>query len=509
MDKLLLVKSLNVVLNDKNRKSFIVKDMSFEMLPGELICITGSSGSGKSLTALSIAGLSTYTGNFEISGRVIFDNKPVFNYNFEAWQQIRGKDIAFIFQNPQTALNPVRSCFSQLEESITTHHPDWDKISIDARIQELLEDVDLNGVKNIRSAFPHELSGGQLQRIVIAFALANHPKLIIADEPTSSLDKLTADKIMRLLASLCRKENAGLILISHDLHLIESINDRILLIIEGEKKADVSIDQYNAGEFNEALKTYIKVLQDKIIRNPIARNEDRILEINSVSKSYRTGYSFWLYSNKKTKILDNVSFYVRRGEMVGIYGPSGSGKTTLARIITGLTEPDTGKLTLNEHAYNMGLLHQDISLRRKIQMVMQDAASSLQPKMKIKDQWKEILDRYELKNEEMVTFNDWLNLTGLPTDTLDKYPNQLSGGQQQRAAIVRSLLTNPDLIIFDESLSALDKYHQNKIIDILIQIQNKKQFAGIMISHDIDVLQRISHRIIEIDAGKVIREITL
>jgi ABC-type glutathione transport system ATPase component len=509
MDKLLLVKSLNVVLKDKNRESFIVKDMSFEMLSGELLCITGSSGSGKSLTALSIAGLSTYTGNFEISGKVIFDNKPVFNFNFEAWQQIRGKDIAFIFQNPQTALNPVRSCFSQLVESITAHHPDWDKISVDARIQELLEDVDLTNVKNIRSAFPHELSGGQLQRMVIAMALANHPKLIIADEPTSSLDKVTADKIIHRLVSLCRKQNTGLILISHDLHLIEAINDRIILIIEGEKKADVSIDQYKAGKFNDALKTYIKVLQDKTNRKPIVENEDKVLEIKSVSKSYKTDYNFWLDSNKKTKILDNVSFYVRRGEMVGIYGPSGSGKTTLARIITGLAEPDTGKMTLNNQTYDMELLHQDKSLRRKIQMVMQNAVSSLQPKMKIKNQWKEILDRYESKKDEIVSFDECLNLTGLPIDTLDKYPNQLSGGQQQRAALVRSLLTDPDLIIFDESLSALDKYHQNKIIDILIQIQDKKQFAGIMISHDMDVLQRISHRIIEIDAGKTIRKILL
>lgn len=509
MENLLHVESLNVVHKGKYGQRFLVKDMHFKMKPGEIICITGSSGSGKSISAFSIAGLSEFIGNFELSGKVIFDKKSVSEFNFEQWQQIRGKEIAFIFQNPQSALNPVKTCVAQLEECIKIHHPNWDKNKVKTRTHELLNKTNLFALKNIQTAFPHQLSGGQLQRLVIAMALANSPKLIIADEPTSALDSKSTENIICLLVELCRKENTGLILISHDMQLIASIADSVYLVLEGEIKENVTISQYNAGDINEDMKAYLNSLKSVIKRIPIVKDADKILEIQSVSKSYTIGSDLWLMPKKKSEVLENISFFVRKGEMLGIYGVSGSGKTTLARIITGLIVPDNGKLLLNGNPYDVELLEQDKTLRQNIQMVLQDTASSLQPKMTIREQWMEILgmnSSYKNVEEQILS---WLNFTGLPSEILDKYPNQLSGGQQQRVALVRAMLNNPELIIFDESLSALDRFHQNKIATLLIRLQEEKQFAGIIISHDFDLLQRIAHRIIEIDMGKVKSEILL
>lgn len=508
MNTILKVESLEVQYTSNGRVISLIKDLDFAIGRGEITGIIGFSGSGKSLTALSIMGLATMAAELSVSGTITFDSKIISKYEVSSWQQIRGKDISIIFQNPLSALNPLITCFDQIKECILTHQPGLSIEQINSLTNELLIKTELYNVDNIEWAYPHQLSGGQLQRVVIAMAISNRPKLIIADEPTSSLDASNAHSIIQLLVNLCQVDNTALIFITHDLKIIEEIADSILFLSDGKKNDHVSISEYKSGKISCELQNYKTSVYSSDSRNAIPEYANEVLRIDSVYKSFTNRNLFFKKEAKDNLILDDVSLRVRKGEMLGILGNSGSGKTTLTKIISGLLTVDSGRLYLNGKEYDTYLLDNDRELRKKIQMVLQDAASSLQPKMKIYQQWEEVARIYKIPEMIDEVFEFWLSQTGLSSDILDKYPYQLSGGQQQRVALVKPLLTDPDLICFDETLSALDSYHQNMAIKLIVKIQEEIGFSGIFITHDIRLLQRIAHRAIRIDSGRIIEEIS-
>ncbi len=506
MNPLLEVKSLCISAKNKGgvAKS-LLQNIDFEVEAGEILGITGHSGSGKSLTALSVLGLSHLIDDITVSGDVFLNHVMISNSDKKRWQKIRGKDIAIILQNPQSVLNPIMKCAEQLKECIQIHNPDWKTERVNQRLQVLLQNTQLHEVEHILWAYPHQLSGGQLQRIAIAMAMANHPKIIIADEPTSSLDSTTASNITDILVSLCKEENTSLIYISHDIEMLESISDTIMLIQKGQIEDIVKMkDGQHVVSIDGNFARYKAEMQSLRPEKEDCSVKSEILRIEHVSKSFAN--QNLLSKDSNNSILKDISLTVRESEMLGIFGESGSGKTTLAKIIAGLIDPDSGSLFLNQEQYNADSLGNDRNLRKKIQMVLQDGASNLQPKMNINNQLREVASMYFDKNAIEETIHYWMDNTALPMDILDKYPNQLSGGQQQRVALIKSLLTKPTLIIFDESLAALDRHHQDKMMDLIMRLQVEKRFGGIFISHDMRLIEYIAHRAIELCNGQIAGE---
>lgn len=498
---LLDVEDLSVKVSFKNQNIVILDGISFCLSAGEILGITGYSGSGKSMTALSIMGLLRYLDQITVSGRITFEGNNILEANENDLSLLRGAQMSMVIQQPIDAFDPVRRIGKQLEDAVYVHHPKISKDELQTIILLSLNEVGLVDTQKCLKAYPHELSGGQLQRIAIAMALINKPKLLIADEPTSSLDGKLSAEINELLFQLVRTRNMSMIYISHQISMMEGICHKIIVIDSGKIKGNTSESDQTSFKNDHV----VEYLNQKITKSVRAFNQKENFEkfkLVNISKTYITN-SFLGFREKKFRVLAGINLAVQAGEMVGILGPSGSGKSTLAKIISGLVAPDSGMLCLNGELYDQSLLESDKTSRRKIQMILQSSFSSLQPKMTIERQWKEVYNLYHQSDAtgfESVK-HDWLRDTGLPEDVLTKYPSQLSGGQIQRAALVRSLLTKPELIIFDESLSALDVKHQNLMISLITTLQDKLKFGGLFITHDLVLAKAICHQIFMIKDG--------
>lgn len=503
MKALLKSHSLTIKTVSQKQESELISNISFEIYSGEIVGVTGPSGSGKSLTGQAMIGLISSIENLTIHGEIIFLGKVVSSYNDNEWSKIRGKDISLISQSPISSFNPVRKCIVQLEEALKIHNNGINDLNLKLRIQNLLREVQLDEFPNIYTAFPHELSGGQLQRLAIAMAMANNPKLIIADEPTSSLDFETSQVIQDLLVRLCRENNMALFLISHDLEFLKKTVQRLIFIKGGKIMDDVKIADLSIGNYSYELKCYLDYnIQERNSKLRVEENQE-LLRLENIYAGYRK--TVGVFSKPEIDpIIHDVSFSLHKSEILGIQGESGSGKSTLARVIAGILPVQSGRLFFNGNEYSADDLDTNHSLRMKIQLLLQNASTSLQPEMTIGEQWNEVIkvaDRVESK-EEIIDF--WLENTGLTPTELKKYPNQLSGGQQQRAALARTLIVEPELIIFDETLSALDIYHQNKIVDLIISLQEKLKFSAVFISHDLKLIKSICHKMIVVKEGRVV-----
>lgn len=461
------------------------------------------------MTAISIMGLISFLNNISISGKIIFEGQDILKQNEQVRSRMRGAQMSMIIQQPMETFDPVMKIGKQLAEAILIHNPKVLKDELNSRINQTLEVVGLFDTNQFLNAYPHELSGGQLQRIAIGMAIINNPKLLIADEPTSSLDQDLAKEVNELLVRLVKSRNMGLIYISHNISTIETICDSLLILENGKVIGKGCV----SNDCKESNTQVIEYLNQKVFGNrnsiEIIGNTEKFRALD-LSKSYPKS-NFWGLHKTQFKVLSQISFAIKAGEMVGILGASGSGKTTLAKIVGGLTNTDEGSLYLNGDVYDRKLLESDKTARKKIQMILQNSSSSLQPKMTLEKQWKEVFEMYRGNDlpsyESIIKF--WLRKTDLPESTLFKFPFQLSGGQQQRAALVRTLLSNPDLVIFDESLSALNVKNQNLMIKLITKLQDELKFAGLFITHDIELAKAICHQIYTMQDGKIIKNITL
>ena len=502
MSELLKINNLCLSISSDN-ESEILKNINFSLKESEILSLIGESGSGKSLTALSIIRL--LENNCRVtSGDIIFNNKNLLSLEERSMRIIRRNDISMIFQEPMRSLNPVMSIADQLEESYKNEN----KKDIKNKIVENLISVGINDAERVMSLFPHQLSGGMKQRIMIAMAIACKPKLLIADEPTTSLDVTIQKQVLDLLLKLKDDLNMSILFITHDLAVASQISDRIVVMKNGE----IVEDNYSIDFFKNPKSSYSKTLLESSSytrRNASRENKENqnVLEVNNLKVYFKEKKPFLSKEQPYKKAVDDVSISIEPGVTHAIVGESGSGKTTVAKAIMGLTSITEG---------NIKILNQDIlkmknnyrsNFRRNYQMIFQDPFSSLNPRMRVGSIIKEGLSflKPELNNDEVnSSIINAIKSVGLNENSIYKYPHQFSGGQRQRIAIARVLVLDPKLLICDEPTSSLDVTVQKQVLDLLIDIQNRRHISYLFISHDINLVSSIADKISVMYQGKIV-----
>ena len=536
---LLQVQNLSIDFISEGVTSPAVKNISFDVAPGEIVAIVGESGSGKSVTALSLMKL--LPASATIKGQLIFSKNEtdtdILKLSSKAINAIRGKDIAMIFQEPMTSLNPVFTCGYQVMESILLHQP-GSTASAKEKTIALFQKVQLPDPAKMVNRYPHELSGGQKQRVMIAMAMSCSPSLLIADEPTTALDVTVQKTILELVKELQRQTGMSVILISHDLGLVADIADKVLVMYKGEiveqgatqnvlkdpkhpytkallacrpamhkrgKRLPVVSDFFKTTEDDPAMVK--EVYEDTIFVKPVLKNAT--LKVENLKVYFRGKRSLWGKSTALFKAVDDVSFSIEQGETVGLVGESGCGKTTLGRAILQLVKPTSGNIILNEinlaHLPNAAMR----PLRKDLQIVFQDPYGSLNPRLTIGAAIQEpmkIHDLFKNDKERKDKVIELLEKVNLNAQHFNRYPHQFSGGQRQRICIARALALNPSFLIFDESVSALDVSVQAQVLNLLNDLKKEFGFTSIFISHDLSVVRYISDRILVMNKGKIIEE---
>lgn len=490
---LLTVENLQVAFGRGDQQKTVVKGVDFSIKAGETVALVGESGSGKSLTALSLLRLLSYPTAWHPSGKVMLEGKDIMRISGPELRALRGSRIGMVFQDPFSSLNPVHPVGQQISESIELHqkiHAD----TLQARVQELLTLVGLSADKE--HAYPHELSGGERQRIMIAMAIANKPDLLIADEPTSSLDVSTHLQISDLLKTLKKKFGMALLLITHDLYWARDLAERVLVMYAGRIVEQGTVQQILENPKNPYTH---KLLYENssLLPVPLAKNPRPILEVQDLRVAY-----------DQKRILEQVSFAIGRGETMGLVGESGSGKTTLALAILRLI-PSQGQISFMQEPINQVSSGALRPLRKDLQIVFQDPYSSLNPRLTVQDIIGEGLQVHKLSvtpEKQLRRIKRALSDVGLAEELLDRYPYQLSGGQAQRVAIARSLILKPQLLILDEPISSLDITAQGQILTILHQLQQRYKTSFLFISHDLRAVRCLSHHVMVMKEGQVVEQ---
>ena len=542
-NKMSLLKVKNLNISYPTRKETIVasKDVEFTLERGEILGIVGESGSGKSTIANAIINLIDPPG--EITDGSIKIDKIELRDNEEVVQKIRGKKIGFVFQDPQTSLNPLFKIKDQLIETIQTHlnldYQDALKKSI-----QLLEEVGIDNAEKRIEDYPHQFSGGMRQRVVIALAISCEPDLIIADEPTTALDVSIQHQILELLKDLTKKRNLGVMIITHDMGVIAETTDKVivmrhgLIVEQGDTKelltnpksnearslvisvppTNKKIDRFKLiSPDGKEITSDSKNLTKNIIKTWGARENtnQKLLELSGVAKifddkSLVSNFSFGSKNEtaaKVVKAVDNVSFELFEGETLGLVGESGSGKSTIAKIITGLVRPTNGEIFYNNLSlYNSKRKYQIDKSRGQVQMIFQDPYSSLNPRFKVRDIISEPIRLFQknISSSELIkNLYDLIDIVGMSRQSLDRYPHEFSGGQRQRISIARALATRPRLLICDEPTSALDVSIQAQVLNLLKDIQDELHLAMLFISHDLPVIRQMCNRIVVLKNGIV------
>ncbi|MEE9376275.1 MAG: dipeptide ABC transporter ATP-binding protein [Rhizobiaceae bacterium] len=489
----------------------ILKQVSLSLQPGKILGIVGESGSGKSLTALSAMQL--LPEGSTTSGSIKFNGQELLGAEEELMQDLRGDDMAMIFQEPMTALNPVHTIGDQISEGIILH----EQIGRDEASQrtiELLHRVGLPPNQYPLSRYPHELSGGQRQRVMIAMACAQSPDLLIADEPTTALDVTLQAQILELLRSLVDEQGMGLILISHDLAVVAEMTDEIVVMRNGEV-----LDHGSTGAILRGLKhpytrqlakasSHIptRTLPPVLTTNEKAKKATPLLQINNVSKDYPTARKSLFQPGTPFRAVDQVSFDLYPGQSLGLVGESGCGKSTLARMILALDRPSSGTISVNGVALTNANPKQLKKARRNMQVVFQDPFASFNPRHKVDRLIAEplYLEGELSANEKSQRVINALDEVGMKPDALDKYPHEFSGGQRQRIAIARALITRPALIVADEPVSALDVSIRAQVLDLLCELREKLGLTYLFISHDLGVVRAICDEVFVMEKGKIV-----
>lgn len=504
-----------------------VNGISFAIAQGKTLAIVGESGSGKSLTALALMGLlpkgAAISGSLQLNTNNQAHNLTTIDS--KQWQQLRGTEMGMVFQEPMSSLNPVMKIGKQLAEVILTHQQ-VDKITAKQQAIEWLRKVQLPNPEKLYERYPHQLSGGQKQRVMIAMAMCNKPVLLIADEPTTALDVTVQQEVIALMRNLQQEHHTAMIFITHDLALASQIADEVLVMYKGE------VMEYGRAEdvLQHPQHAYTKAL---LACKPNAANKGKRLPIvadflqgNAPTTTQQTdapigdtllrvnNLRVWFTENKDWlgrpvdyfKAVDDVSFELKRGEVLGLVGESGCGKSTISRSMMGLLPVHEGQILFNNE--DLAKLHAKdwTRIRRQIQMVFQDPYASLNPRMTVGDMLMEpmrthnIVPRSELQKEA----RRLLDLVQLPADSMKRYAHQFSGGQRQRIGIARALGLRPQLMICDESVSALDVSVQAQILNLLKDLQREFNLTYLFISHDLNVVHYISHRVMVMQAGHIV-----
>lgn len=502
-EPLLQVSDLHVGFRSDGQQSDAVHNISFDIRRGETLGLVGESGSGKSVSALSILKLLPYPAAFHKAGHIRFDGEDIFAAAPNRLQAIRGNDIAMIFQEPMSSLNPLHNIEKQISEIIQLHNGAT-RAQARAKTITLLKRVGIDNAEDRLKALPHELSGGQRQRVMIAMALANEPKLLIADEPTTALDVTIQKQILDLLKQLQAETGMAVLLITHDLGIVRKMADRICVMQDGHIVERGTPDDI----FDNAQHAYTQKLLDAepsgLLQTP--PEAARLVEAENMRVWFPMRRGLLRRTYDHVKAVDDISFTLKQGQTLGIVGESGSGKTTLGRAILGLQKA-TGKATINGTDILQTGRQERRALRREMQIVFQDPFGALSPRMPVGDIIAEGLRLHEpsLSSGDIAQrVEDILREVELDPDTANRYPHEFSGGQRQRIAIARALILQPRFIVLDEPTSALDRSVQAQIIDMLRRLQEQKGLTYLFISHDLKVVRALSHDVMVMQHGKCV-----
>jgi peptide/nickel transport system ATP-binding protein len=531
---ILSVKDLSIVTSDKTPVS-ICKNLNFTLYKGETLGVLGESGSGKSITALSILQLLP-PGIRTAHGEIIFacdSGKPIDILSLQSGQlqKIRGKEISMIFQEPMSSLNPVIRCGHQIAE-IIREHLNYNSKQAKTYTLELFEKVKLPDPQRIFKSYPHQLSGGQKQRVMIAMAIACKPKILIADEPTTALDVSVQKSILGLLKELQAEMAMSIIFITHDISVVAAIADKIAVMNRGEiveygdtqqilrnpihpyTKAlmDCRFSIRNKGERLKTIDNFMdetKVEHNLSIGSIHENSQQPVFEIKNLDVSFPLPRKSLFEKAKRNQVLKQINARVFLGETLGLVGESGSGKTTLGRTILRLIEAQSGDVLFHEMPINRFSHQQIMEFRRKVQIIFQDPYSSLNPKITVGDAIKEPMEvhgLYKNSTERKIKVLELLQAVQLKAEYYSRYPHQFSGGQRQRIGIARALALQPELIVLDESVAALDVSIQAQILNLLNDLKKEFNLTYIFISHDLNTVRYMSDRIIVLKDGEIIEE---
>lgn len=538
---ILQVENLSVAFGENQ----VVSEVSFELHSNEVLGIVGESGSGKSVTCLSILKLLPESGR-NPSGKITFQDSEskktwhIDRLSEDEMRHVRGKRISLIFQEPFSALNPIMKCGAQIKEAVDLHL-DLQKDAATEYIKGLLQKVGIQEVDRVYNSYPHELSGGQLQRIMIAMAVSCHPDIIIADEPTTALDVTIQKGVLNLFKDLQKEYNCSIIFISHDLGVISEIADRVMVMQKGKVVESGPIDEV----FHQPKQAYTQGLiacrppQDfRIHRLPTVQDyltgriymdrtryqkispidfqnriknveqSEVIIQTTELQVNYPVKTNFWGKVTESHQAVKPLNLTIHKGETLGVVGESGSGKSSLGKALLNLNPHASGSVLYRGSDIYQLPDSQMRELRKKIQIIFQDPYSTLNPKMKIGHAIKEVLDVHGigLAKERKEKVLELLCICGLESDHYDRYPHEFSGGQRQRISIARTLAVDPEFIVCDESVSALDVSVQAQILNLLKDLQEERDLTYLFISHDLSVIRHMSDHVLVMNDGVVVEQ---
>lgn len=523
------IENLRVEFQTKDGPVVGVEDVSFSINPGETVCIVGESGSGKSVSSLSLMRLVEFGGGEIAGGRLLFDRRAGDQIDLAKTDQslmrtIRGNEIGMIFQEPMTALNPVFTVGRQLTEGLRLHRG-LNKSQARVRALDLLRQVRIPEPERRLTQYPHELSGGMRQRVVIAMALACEPRLLIADEPTTALDVTIQAEILALMDRLKRETGTAVMFITHDMAVVAQMADRVVVMFRGNKVEEGSVEEIFENPqhpYTKALLAAVPKLGemkgktapepmrllgvDTLNTGPILGSDEPLLKVRNLTTRFPVKAGFFRRTVANVHAVEDVSFTLNKGRTLSLVGESGCGKSTAGRSILRLVEPLSGHvefdccdvMTLDSRA-----LHR---VRQDMQMVFQDPFASLNPQMQLLDQVAEPLRNYgKGKGSELTDrVASLFDRVELPRSFMRRYPHELSGGQRQRVAIARALALNPKLIVADEAVSALDVSVQAQVLNLMMELQAELGLSYLFISHDMAVVERVSHDVGVMYLGRIV-----
>ncbi|AVO37234.1 ABC transporter ATP-binding protein [Pukyongiella litopenaei] len=523
------IRELRVEFQTKDGPVVGVEDVSFEICPGETVCIVGESGSGKSVSSLSLMRLVEFGGGEIVNGRLLFDRRDggetdLAKADQDLMRHIRGNEIGMIFQEPMTALNPVFTVGRQLTEGLRVHKG-MSRRQAEDRALDLLRQVRIPEPERRLKQYPHELSGGMRQRVVIAMAMACEPRLLIADEPTTALDVTIQAEILALMDRLKRETGTAVMFITHDMAVVAQMADRVVVMFRGNKVEEGTVEEIFENpqhDYTRSLLAAVPKLGEmrgkanpepmKLMGvegqnlQPIPGTDDEILKVRNLTTRFAVKGGFFRRTVAWVHAVEDISFSLNRGQTLSLVGESGCGKSTAGRSILRLVEPMSGQIELD----GVDVMALDNPALRKarldMQMIFQDPFASLNPQMQLLDQVAEPMRNYGIAtgselHDRVATLFDRVHL---PRSFMRRYPHEMSGGQRQRIAIARALALNPKLIIADEAVSALDVSVQAQVLNLMMELQADLQLSFLFISHDMAVVERVSHHVGVMYLGRIV-----
>lgn len=497
---LLRVENLTIKFHTRNGTMTAVDDVSFSVDKGEILGIVGESGSGKSVSCYSLLGLVPMPPGKIESGHAYFEKTDLLSLSKKQLQKIRGNDIAIIFQDPMTCLNPFLTVGEQLIEPLI-YHRGFTRERARERAIELMKETGITNAEQRFDSYSHEFSGGMRQRVMIAMALINEPKVLIADEPTTALDVTIQSQILTLISELQKERDLAVIFISHDLAVVKDLADKVIVMKSGKVVERNETKQL----FVSPKQSYTQELLAAVPTGPKESNnltkDNILLSVKNLTTSF-----YGRHSKEPFNAVDDVSFDLYNNEILGLVGESGSGKSTIGRSILKLVKAQSGHISFDGHSLLELNAKKMRPLRRRMQMVFQDPYASLNPRMTVYDALAEPLLYHGLANKRGVQKQvlELMDDVGLARSAIKKYPHEFSGGQRQRIAIGRAIATKPEFIVADEPVSALDVTIQKQILELLTGLVQKHNLSMLFVSHDLSVVRKLCDRVMVLQHGKLL-----